>query len=129
MKKEEHYIPCTTDEKGITTETIAYLLPNNVWKLYSLSFSLSLDQGPQFISRLWKNLNKILGIKVHLSTIFHSKTDGQSKITNQEMERHLHILSIINKMTSQRNKQWLRMRLITINQLLLSCHFLFFYTN
>ena len=30
LTKERHYIPCTTDENGITAEATAYLLLNNV---------------------------------------------------------------------------------------------------
>ena len=89
LTKERHYIPCTTDENGTTAEATAYLLLNNVWKLHGLPLSLTSDRGPQFISGVWKNLCKILGIKVNLSTTFHPETDRQSEIANQEMERHL----------------------------------------
>ena len=89
LTKERHYTPCTTDENGTTAEATAYLLLNNVWKLHGLPLSLTLDRGPQFISGVWKNLCKILAIKVHLSTAFHPETDGQSEIADQEMERHL----------------------------------------
>ena len=47
--KEKHYIPYITDKKGTTPEAIAYLLLNNVWKLYSGPLSLALNQGLQFI--------------------------------------------------------------------------------
>ena len=89
LTKERHYIPCTTDENGTTTEATAQLLLQNVWKLHGLPSSLTLDRGPQFISGVQKNLCKILGISANLSTSFHPETDGQSEIANQEMERHL----------------------------------------
>ena len=89
LTKERHYIPCTIDKNGTTAEATTYLLLNNIWKLHGLPLSLTSDRGPQFISRVWKNLCKILGIKVNLSTAFHLETDGQSEIANQEMERHL----------------------------------------
>ena len=91
LTKERHYILCTTDKNGTTAEATAYLLLNNVWKLHGLPLSLTSDQGPQFIFGVWKNLYKILGIKVNLSTTFHSKTNGQSESANQKMERHLRI--------------------------------------
>ena len=50
LTKKKHYIPCTTDKNGTTAETTAYLLLNNVWKLFGLLLSLTSDQGPQFIS-------------------------------------------------------------------------------
>ena len=89
LTKERHYILCTTDENGTTAEATTYLLLNNVWKLHGLPLSLTLDRGLKFFSRIWKNLCKIFGIKVNLSTAFHPETDGQSENANQEMERHL----------------------------------------
>ena len=89
LTKERHYIPCTTDENGTTTKATAQLLLQNIWKLHSLLSSLTSDKGPQFISGVWKNLCKILGISANLSTSFHPETDGQSEIANQEIERHL----------------------------------------
>ena len=88
LTKERHYIRCTTDKNGTTTETTAQLLLQNVWKLHNLPLSLTSDRGPLFILRVWKNLCKILGISISLFTSFHPETDGQSEITNQEMEKH-----------------------------------------
>ena len=89
LTKERHYISYTTNENGTTIEATAQLLLQNVWKLHGLPSSLTLDRGPQFISGVWKNLCKILGISANLSTSFHSETDRQSEIANQEMESHL----------------------------------------
>ena len=50
LTKKKHYIPCTMDENGTTTEAIAHLLLQNVWKLHGLLSSLTSDRGPQFIS-------------------------------------------------------------------------------
>jgi len=38
-----------------------------------------LDRGPQFAVELTKELNKMLGIKMKLSTVFHPQTDGQTE--------------------------------------------------
>ncbi len=89
LTKERHYISCTTDVNGTTTEATAQLLLQNVWKLHGLPSSLTSDRGPQFILGVWKNLCKILDISANLSTSFHPETDGQSEIANQEMERYL----------------------------------------
>ena len=50
LTKERHYIPCTINKNGSTTEATAQLLFQNVWKLHSLLLSLTSDRGPQFIS-------------------------------------------------------------------------------
>ena len=88
MTKERQYIPCTTDENGTTTEATAYLLLNNIWKFHGLPLSLTSDQDSQFISRIWRNLCKIHGVRANLSTSFDSELEGQSEIANQEIKRH-----------------------------------------
>ena len=88
LTKERHYIPFIIDENGTTAEATAYLLLN-LWKLHGLSLSLTSDRSLQFISGVWKNLCKIIGIKFNLSTAFYPETDGHSEIANQEMERHI----------------------------------------
>lgn len=88
LLKNRYYIPYTIDKNGTITKSIAQLLAENVWKLYHLLWSLTLDRDPQFISGVWKNFYKILGIFVNLSTIFHSKTDKQSEIINHEIKKY-----------------------------------------
>ena len=38
---------------------------------------------------LTKELNKMLGIEIRLSTVFHLQTDGQMEQMNQELEQYL----------------------------------------
>ena len=40
------------------------------------------DRGPQFATKLTKELNKMLGIKMKFSTVFHPQTDGQTEQMN-----------------------------------------------
>ena len=82
LTKERYYILCTLDKNGTTTKATAYLLLNNVWKFHFLPLSLTLDRGSQFISKVWKNLYKILGIKVSLFTAFYLEIYEKSKIDN-----------------------------------------------
>jgi len=74
-----HFIPTTekTSAEGLTR-----LFKDNVWKLHGLPESIILDRGPQFMARLMKKLNKMLGIKSKLLTAFHSQTDGQTERVN-----------------------------------------------
>jgi len=40
------------------------------------------DRGPQFVAELTKELNKMLGIKMRLSTAFHPQTDRLTEQMN-----------------------------------------------
>ena len=48
------------------------------------------DRGPQFISKFWKPMFKLLRILANLSSGYHPETNGQSKRTNQTLEQYLH---------------------------------------
>ena len=41
-----------------------------------------LDKRPQFAAELTKKLNKMLGIEMKLSILFHSQIDGQTERMN-----------------------------------------------
>ena len=69
------YFVATTE--GTLAEGLARLFRDNMWKLHGLPESVVLDRGPQFAVELTKELNRILGIKMKLSTAFHSQTDRQ----------------------------------------------------
>jgi len=58
------------------------LFKNNMWKLHGLPESVVSDRGPQFAQELTRELNKMLGIKTKLLTVFHPQTDGQIERIN-----------------------------------------------
>ena len=64
-----------TTTKGTSAEGLARLFWDNVWKLHGLPESVVSDRGPQFATELTKELNKMLGIEMRLSTAFHPQTD------------------------------------------------------
>jgi len=74
-----HFVATT---EGTMVEGLARLFRDNVWRLHGLPESVVLDRGPHFATELTKELNKMLGIKMKLSTAFHPQTDGQTKHIN-----------------------------------------------
>jgi len=52
------------------------------------------------MAELTKELNRMLGIKTKLSTVFHSQTDGQTEQMNQELEQYLRFF------IEHRQKDW-----------------------
>jgi len=97
LTKIVHFIP--TMEKT-SVEGLAKLFRDNVWKLHSLLESIILDRGPQFTAGLMRELNRMLGIKSKLSTVFHPQTNGQTERVNQELEQYLRMF------IDHRQEQW-----------------------
>ena len=81
-------IPCN---KTLTSEGTAQLLFENLYKRFGLLDKIISDRGPQFASRAFVELLKLLGIKSALSTAYHPQTDGTTERTNQEIEAYLSI--------------------------------------
>ena len=81
-------IPCT---KTITAEETGRLLLENLYKRFGLPDKIISDRGPQFASKAFVELMKLLGIKSALSTAYHPQTDGTTERVNQEIEAYLAI--------------------------------------
>ena len=86
LSKMTHFVATT---EGTSVEGLARLFRDNVWKLHRLSESLVSDRGPQFAVELTKELNRMLGIKMKFSMVFHPQIDGQTERMNQELEQYL----------------------------------------
>ena len=89
LAKERVYILCLDKDEETNAKATAKMLLHKVWRRHGLPSSVVSNRGPQFVSAVWKALCKILKINAKLSTSFHPETDGQSKIANQGMEKHL----------------------------------------
>ena len=81
-------VPCS---KTITAEETAQLLLENLYKRFGLPDKIILDRGPQFASKAFIELLKLLGIKSSLSTAYHPQTDRTTERVNQEIEAYLAI--------------------------------------
>ena len=86
LSKMMYFVAIT---KGTSTEDLARLFRDNMWKLHGLPESVVLVRGPQFAAELTKELNRMLEIETRLSTAFHPQTDGQTEQMNQELEQYL----------------------------------------
>ena len=68
-----HFMATT---EGTSVERLARLFRNNIWKLHRLLESVVSDRGSQYAAELTKELNRMLGIKTKLLTVFHPQTNG-----------------------------------------------------
>ena len=97
LSKMTHFVATT---EGTSVEGLARLFQNNVWKLHSLPESVVSDRVLQFAAELTKELNRMLGIKMKLSMMFHPQTDRQTEQMNQELEQYLQFF------IEHRQKDW-----------------------
>jgi len=86
FSKMMHAMPTMS---SVTAEGVARLFRDNVWKLHGLPEKTLSDRGPQFASKVMRELNRLLGIKTATSIVYHPQTDGQTERVNQEIEQYL----------------------------------------
>ena len=79
-------IPTT---KTLTQEGAGQLLLDNLYKRFGLPDEMLLDRGPQFTAMAFRELLKLLGIKLNLTMAYHPQTDGATEQVNQEIEAYL----------------------------------------
>ena len=86
LSKMAHFLPCSKD---ITADQTASLFLKHVIRLHGLPDDIVSDRGPQFASRFWSCLFKLLGTKTNLSSAYHPQSDGQTERVNQILEQYL----------------------------------------
>jgi hypothetical protein len=91
LNKMHHYISCIIDENDTTIEKTTKLFIQHVWKMHELFTTMISNKDFQFISFVWNTICRMLKIKAKLFIAFHSKTDEQSEIFNQQMKHYLRV--------------------------------------
>jgi len=74
---------------NVSSEGIAKIYRDEIWKLHRIPRKILSDRGPQFALKFMEKLTKALGTKRQLSTAYHPQTDGQTERINQEIETFL----------------------------------------
>jgi len=79
-------IPC---HKTVTARDLAALWVKHLYRRTGAPDTIVSDRGPQFVSEFWREVCRILGITIVLSTADHAQTDGQTEIANQYLSQRL----------------------------------------
>jgi len=70
---------------NISSEGIAKIYKNDIWKLHGVPKKILSDREPQFTLKFMEEFTKVLETKRQLSTAYHPQTDGQTERINQEI--------------------------------------------
>jgi len=70
---------------NISSEGIAEIYKNEIWKLHGISRRILSDRRLQFASKFMEELTRVLETKRQLSTAYYPQTNGQMERINQEI--------------------------------------------
>ena len=70
---------------NISSEEIAKIYRDNIWKLHGIPKKILSDWGPQFVLKFIEEFTKVLGTIKQLLMAYHPQMDGQIERINQEI--------------------------------------------
>ncbi|KAJ9536383.1 hypothetical protein OSB04_un000443 [Centaurea solstitialis] len=73
-------------QEDFSIDRLAQLYVNKIVMRHGLPVSIISDKDSRFISRFWQSLNKAMGTKLDLSTLYQPQTDGQIEGTIQTLK-------------------------------------------
>ena len=76
LTSQVHLVPTTT---MVTARGIAWLILKEVMRLHGIPESIVSDRDTKFTSVFWKELHRLMGSKLLMSTVFHPQMDGATE--------------------------------------------------
>jgi hypothetical protein len=77
-----HLIPINTKT---TATQLSSIYMREVVRLHGLPLLIMSDRDPKFMSKWWRELHRIMGTKLLMSTSFHLQTDGITERANRSI--------------------------------------------
>jgi hypothetical protein len=99
FSKYSHFIPLA---HSYSVESVAQAFFADIVRLHGVSQSIVSDCDPIFTSTFWRELMRLVGTKLHMTTTFHPQSDGQSEAANRVIIMYLRCL------TGDRPRHWLQ---------------------
>ena len=86
LTKLIHVVPTT---KTITSEGLARIFYDHIYRLHGWPSSIVSDRDPRFTADFWNALTKFTGTTLNMSTADHPQTDGQAENANKSIIQYL----------------------------------------
>jgi hypothetical protein len=86
FSKYAHFIPLG---HPYTAASVAKAFFNDIVRLHGLPESIVSDRDPVFTGHVWRDLFRMSGVSLKMSTAFHPQTDGQSEAVNKTISMYL----------------------------------------
>ena len=94
-----HFIPLA---HPYTAESVANAFFTDIVRLHGMPQSMLSDRDPIFTSTFWRELMRLMGTKLHMTSAFHPQADGQTEAADKVITMYLLCF------TGDRPRQWLR---------------------
>ncbi|KAF0916505.1 hypothetical protein E2562_007584 [Oryza meyeriana var. granulata] len=75
-----HFIPLA---HPYSAESVAQAFFTDIVRLHGMPQSMVSDRDPVFTSMFWRELMRLMGAKLHMTTAFHPQSDGQTEAANR----------------------------------------------
>ena len=76
-----------------TAASVARAFFDGIVRLHGFPASIVSDRDPVFTGHVWRDLFRMAGVQLRLSTAFHPQTDGQSEVVNKVIAMYLHCVT------------------------------------
>ena len=88
LSKQGIFIPTTVH---CMSEDLATIFVMHVFSKHGIPEHVTSDRGSEFVSQFFRSLGKAFDMKLHFTSGYHPKGDGQTEWTNQTLEQYLRI--------------------------------------
>jgi transposase InsO family protein len=79
FSKFSHFLPLS---HPFTALAVAKVFFSKVYRLHGMPMTIISDRDRIFTSNLWKELFKLAGVTLSMSSTYHPQTDGQTERVN-----------------------------------------------
>ena len=93
LSKEGHFILVNSTYKAIN---IIHIFMKEIFRLHGVPKIVISDRDSKFTRNFWKDLFKVLGTQLNVSTAYHPQTDAQTGRVNKVLENMI-IMYVMDK--------------------------------